>query len=230
MTDSITPEVAEDVAQDASKDVPLKDTEQSAALSPNLELWVGYEEAFHYFNKHLFDNKLPPCILTFNAKGRSWGYFKTAIWGNQGDTLHEICLNPELLKREDDMIFQMLVRCMVHLWEHNEGMASKLTRYCSVNFTEKMAELGLPCSDSCGMNVSHSVDANGQYAAIRPAVLRFFPLKNQVQFEQPRKTRIRYTCPECGFQAMAAAGGKLFCHTENCDTEMVKESEQEQDC
>jgi hypothetical protein len=50
-----------------------------------------------------------------------------------------------------------------------------------------------------------------------------------MQLEQPRKTRIRYDCPSCGFTAMGSAGGVLFCHTEGCDTEMIKESEQAQD-
>jgi hypothetical protein len=39
-----------------------------------------------------------------------------------------------------------------------------------------------------------------------------------MQLEQPRKTRIRYDCPSCGFTAMGSAGGVLFCHTEGCDT------------
>ncbi|WP_052754570.1 hypothetical protein [Calothrix sp. 336/3] len=198
-----------------------------APISPNLELWVSYDQAFEYFNEQLFNASLPPCILTFNAKGRSWGYFKRGTWARLGEkNLHEICLNPWLLTLDDDLIFQMLVRCMVNLWEHTHGEPSKIERYCSVEFTKKMAEIGLPCEEACGLNLKHKVDEQGRYAAIRPdAVSHFFPLKNQVQLEKPRKTRIKYECPACGFSAMASSGGKLFCHTEGCNVEMVKQLE-----
>ncbi|KAB8333601.1 SprT family zinc-dependent metalloprotease [Scytonema tolypothrichoides VB-61278] len=200
---------------------------ENPRVSPNLELWFRYEEAFHYFNAKLFNGKLPDCILNFNAKGRSWGYFKRGTWIQEsGKNLHEICLNPWLLTRDNDMIFQMLVRCMAHLWEHTYGEPSRLERYCSVEFTAKMADIGLPCEESCGVNLKHTVDVNGKYAAIRPdAVSQFFPLKNQVQLEKARKTRIKYACPACGFSAMASSGGKLFCHTEGCNVEMVKNLE-----
>ncbi|MBW4590117.1 hypothetical protein G7B40_039885 [Aetokthonos hydrillicola Thurmond2011] len=196
-------------------------------ISPNLVLWGSYEQAFEYFNEKLFENRLPPCILNLNAKGRSWGYFKKDIWKGEKDTPHhEICLNPWLLSQEGDLIFQMLVRCMVHLWEHTHGEPSKITRYCSVEFTQKMQEIGLPCEEACGLNLKHKVDENGKYAAVRPVAIRdFFPLQSQVELEKPRKTRIKYECPMCGFSAMASSRGKLFCHTESCNVEMLKHLE-----
>jgi hypothetical protein len=214
-------------ATDTQEPIQATDT-QAPEVSPNRELWLSYEDAFNYFNEALFEGKLPECILTFNAKGRSWGYLKRKSWlCGAGTDLHEICLNPYLLTRDDDMIFQLLVRCMVGLWQHAYGEPSRVERYCSTEFTAKMAEIGLPCEEPCGLNVKHKVDENGRYARIRPrAVNQFFSLKNQVQMETARKTRIKYECPACGFSAMASAGGKLFCHTEGCNVEMLKALEQ----
>jgi hypothetical protein len=74
MTDTDTPE---------AETLPTE-TAPPHAISPNLELWVSYDQAFEYFNEQLFNARLPPCILTFNAKGRSWGYFKRGTWARLG--------------------------------------------------------------------------------------------------------------------------------------------------
>jgi hypothetical protein len=213
----------------------LKKNQNSAQINlplennPNLELWQNYQAAFDYFNRCLFNSQLPPCILNFDARGNSWGFFKKKSWMKGTDnSFHEISLNPFLLTRDDDLIFQVLVRQMVLLWQHTYGTVQSRDRYCNTEFTAKMAELGLPCEKAFGDSVSHSVEERGKYAQARPQAMQdFFPIKSLVHIEPARKTRLRYECPQCGFTAMAAAGGKLICNTENCNTEMTKEKEQE---
>lgn len=222
-----TPEPQE--ANAAGGDAP-DETPAAPAINPNLVLWVRYGDAFDYFNQTLFKGKLPNCILSFGAQGRSLGYFRRSVWvRNTGeDNLHEISLNPNLLSRGDDLILEMLVRCMVSLWEYTYGEPSSNERYCSTQFTSMMELIGLPCEAPCGNNVQHKVDETGRYAAIRPdAMSHFFPLTTQVQYKKTSKTRIKYECPTCSFTAMASPGGKLVYYTEECGAEMVKNIESE---
>jgi hypothetical protein len=189
----------------------------------NRDLWEGYQAAFAFFNRELFQGSLPPCILTFNAKGNSTGYFKPNTWKTSRENYHEICLNPSLLNRSDDLVFQTLVRCMVFLWQAHTSVIPLQLGYCSEEFTEKMNELGLPCEKPYGMNVKWSVQENGKYASIRPkAMLSFFPLQS-LEILPPKSKRVKFTCEKCGAKAMAMAGVRLVCMTEECNTAMTKE-------
>ncbi|MGI2906152.1 hypothetical protein [Tolypothrix sp. VBCCA 56010] len=173
--------------------------------------------------------KLPACILDFNARGASLGFFKKGIWVKGSDAIfHQISLNPQLLKREDDLIFQTLVRLMVILWQHTEGEPSDTPDYFNRNFTEKMAAIGLPCEKAYGKNLKHTIAPDGLYATFKPQALQeFFPLKNFAEWRPTKKTRIKFTCPICGAVAMAAGGVTLTCNTEKCNAEMVKEQLEE---
>jgi hypothetical protein len=193
-------------------------------MSIHSDLWEGYRSAFDYFNRELFDAHLQPCLLTLSARGNSTGFFKVNAWkAKGGDNHHEISLNPVLLNREDDLAFQTLVRCMVFLWQETKGTLPLSQGYCSDEFTLKMRELGLPCEKSFGMNLKWSVDSSGKYAAVRPAAMEnFFPLEN-IEIMPVKGKRIKFTCPECGSKAMATAGVKLTCMTEECNAPMDKQ-------
>jgi hypothetical protein len=197
----------------------------TAPLNPNAELWGKYQFAFDYFNTHLFEGQLPACILNFNARGGSLGFFKKGIWAKGSEaSFHQISLNPHLLKREDDVIFQTLVRLMVILWQHTYGEPSDTPDYFNRSFTEKMASIGLSCEKAYGKNLKHTVTPEGLYATVKPQALQeFFPLKNFAEWKPTPKTRIKYTCTGCGFVAMAPGGGNLVCMTEQCNAEMQKE-------
>jgi hypothetical protein len=187
----------------------------------NAALWNGYTAAFNYFNKELFEGKLPICVLTLNAKGASTGFFKSVNWKKGEQDYHEICLNPVLLNRTDDLVFQTLARLMVFLWQHTYG-APNSPGYCDSEYTKKMREIGLPCESEYGLNLRFGVDPKGKYASIRPeAMNNFFPLQN-LEIPPPKKTRIQHSCPKCGSKAMGAPGTRLICITEDCQIEMTK--------
>jgi hypothetical protein len=156
-----------------------------ALLNPNAELWGKYQYAFDYFNTHLFEGQLPACILNFNARGKSLGFFKKGIWVKSSEaSFHQISLNPQLLKRDDDFILQVLVRLMVILWQHTYGEPSDTPDYFNRSFTEKMAAIGLPCEKAYGKNLKHTVAPEGLYAKMKPQALQdFFPLKNFAEWQ-----------------------------------------------
>jgi hypothetical protein len=194
---------------------------------PNLELWGSYQLAFEHFNERLFEKELPECILTFGCRGLSNGIFKAKAWSreegplHQPKTYHEISLNPKLLKRTDDLIFQWLVRLMVHLWQEVYGTPPGLADYCNMEFTGKMSNIGLPCEKMYGRRLLHTVAEGGKYAAACPeAMQHFFPLKGLLETIKQPPTRLKYICEACGFNFMAAGGGKVTCHTNDCNVLM----------
>ncbi|MDZ8260592.1 hypothetical protein [Nostoc sp. ChiQUE01b] len=196
---------------------------------PHLELWLSYQDAFDYFNRVLFDGILPPCILNFNARGKSLGFFRYKSW-NRGSsvTVDEISLNPELLKRGDDLIFQILVRQMICLWQYTYGTPPEHPGYCNKEWTLKMAEMGLSCEKMFGQHVKHTIIENGKYALACPkAQEKFFPLQHHYTWQARTKTRFKYTCSKCGSNVMGVGGLKITCHT-NHDNEMMIQEEQEE--
>jgi hypothetical protein len=186
------------------------------ADNPNMELWNSYQAAFDYFNEKLFEQALPYCILNFKAAGRSWGFFQRQKWTRGSETtFHEISLNPALLTRQDDMILQMLCKCMVGLWQQVHGTPPKHDNgYYNTEFVEKMAAIGLPCDQSYGQALTHSVASDGAYASIRPeAMQRFFPLHSVIAAQPYKKSRIKYECPECGAKVSGTPGLSVLCAT-----------------
>ncbi len=205
-------------------------TEQTTMRNPNRILWESYQQAFNYFNEQLFDNALPKCILSFAATGKSLGFFRDKRWKvDEFGDLPEISLNPILLTRQDDLIFQVLVKNMVQLWQQTFGTPPNKEFYYNIEFTEKMADLGLPCTPDYGYSINFEVDENGSYSEVKQkAVQQFFPLTTTTvptHFKAPQK-RVLYVCPECSFKAYATAGGKLICNTHDCNAEMDREIEE----
>ncbi|MBP5977255.1 hypothetical protein HW132_32170 [Brasilonema sp. CT11] len=194
---------------------------------PNLELWGSYQLAFEHFNERLFDKQLPECILTFGCRGACNGIFKAKAWSREGNTLrqqkmfHEISLNPKLLKQTNDQIFQTLARQMVHLWQQIYGTPPGLSDYCNMEFTGKMAQVGLPCEKMYGRRLLHTVAEGGKYANACPeAMQHFFPLKGLIESTKQPPTKLKYFCPSCGFNFLAQGGGKVTCHTYDCNVPM----------
>jgi hypothetical protein len=194
-------------------------------LSHNQQLLEGYQQAFDHFNNALFGGKLPECILSFNAVGNSTGYFKPAIWKFGSDRpVPEIAINPKLLGYADDFLLQVLVRCMVFLWQYTYGNPSSRMGYCSDEFTDKMAAIGLPCREKSGMSVKWNVNPNGKYSQCRPINHRLFFAMENFAPDPPKSTRVKFTCSKCGSKAMGSAGLKVTCHTLDCDTPMTAQT------
>lgn len=193
--------------------------------NPNLNLWNSFQEAFDYFNTMLFSDELPHCILSFKASGKSLGFFHQDKWIREGeDSLSEISLNPMLVGREDDLIFQVLVKNMVSLWQYTHGNPPSRRKYYNTEFTDKMGEVGLPCQTHCGQTINWSIEPGGAYEQARPEAIKyFFPLAVAAPTHIPQRTRIKYHCESCGFTVWAVGGGKLICMTEDCNAEMTKE-------
>jgi hypothetical protein len=64
--------------------------------TPTREQFRAYEAAFDYFNRELFDGKLPPVMLNFSRKARSNGFYCPAAWlRGEGEAVAEISSKPD---------------------------------------------------------------------------------------------------------------------------------------
>ena len=67
-------------------------------MEPTATTYDELRGAYDFFNKALFEDKLPPCLLTLQREKRTYGYFSAARFGNRsGHTTDEIALNLSLI-------------------------------------------------------------------------------------------------------------------------------------
>ena len=59
---------------------------------------------------------------------------------------------------------------MVQLWQCVYGTPPDSPDYCNLEFTEKMAKVGLPCEKLYGRRLKYTVAEGGKYALARPQV------------------------------------------------------------
>src|ERR1039457_6968508 len=127
--------------------------------------YKGFQYAFDWFNKTLFDNTLPQVLITLQRRPKSYGYFSPNRFSGRGENaakVHELALNPaEFAKRIDEEILSTLAHEMAHLWQQSYGkMPSKA--YHDRYWAAKMESIGLMPSDTgrkggkkTGQHMSH---------------------------------------------------------------------------
>ena len=69
------------------------------AETPTKRTYSGLDEAFEYFNKRLFEGRLPQCVITLRQHPRSRGHFgfeRFAATKSKRELRDEIGLNSKL--------------------------------------------------------------------------------------------------------------------------------------
>lgn len=135
-------------------------------------LYKEIQEAYDFYNKELFNNELPQCILNFERQKGSKGYFSANRFASdiQEGFSHEIDLNPEFFKVCGiEQTLSTLVHEMVHLkifiiGKHGRG------RYHNKPWAEEMERVGLipsntgaPGGKKTGDKMTHYIDENGLF-------------------------------------------------------------------
>lgn len=110
---------------------------------PTFDMYGFVQAAFDHFNRQLFHNQLPQCLLTFQREKRVMGYFSSDRWEGKEGTEHEIALNPYYFVTHNPLeIFQTIVHEMCHLWQHEFGKPSR-SGYHNKEWAEQMESIGL---------------------------------------------------------------------------------------
>jgi predicted SprT family Zn-dependent metalloprotease len=180
--------------------------------------------AYDWFNGHLFENTLPPCLITFQRTRRARGYFRReALQARRGKRrTDEIALNPATFPdRSDREVMSTLVHEMVHLWQFHFGRPGR-RGYHNRQWAKKMEEIGLrpsstgrPGGAKTGESMSHYIISGGRFEIVWAELYRSrFRLEWEAPVPQPTdRAKVKYTCPHCGLNVWGKPGlaGAIIC-------------------
>jgi len=201
--------------------------------TPTAETYDGLERAFAHFNKALFDERLPPVIFTLTRKRNAHGYF----WAEQfthradGDTTHEIALNPNTMSRDLKAILSTLVHEMTHLEQQEFGKPSKNGHH-NKEWVKLMERVGLiPTATGViggkqtGRSVTHVIEEGGAFEkafdALMPFDLPYFTKPREAVAKKRDLSKVKRECPCCSAKAWAKQGMRIICG--DCDEVMLEE-------
>jgi SprT-like family len=148
-----------------------RDERAIVAATPTEEAYPELQAAYDWFNHKLFENRLPPWLITLAIKGRSLGYF----WPNRfvntdGVITAELALNPERMKlRSDRDTLSTLVHEQAHGGQHTYGKPSR-NGYHNKEWASMMESIGLmpshtgqPGGKRTGQSMSHYIIDGGPF-------------------------------------------------------------------
>jgi predicted SprT family Zn-dependent metalloprotease len=202
------------------------------SVTPTTEAYGQMQAAYDFFNRELFDRKLPTSLLTFQRKGRTGGYFASRRFVNvDGATRDEIALNPKFFRRGSFMeVMSTLVHEQMHLWQHHFGKPSS-GNYHNKQWAAEMLRIGLHPSDTgrpggrmVGRPMSHYILKDGPFELAARKLLGSMPELSWLDADPKRASaagingptgvagrRTKFQCPGCGDQAWGKASLGLLC-------------------
>ncbi|WP_300524430.1 SprT-like domain-containing protein [Alcanivorax sp.] len=150
------------------------------------ETYKLFDEAYAFFNSHLFGDELPICLITFQRQVRLMGYASFQRWtSTEQDYIDELAINPEYFANFPvTEIFQTLCHEMVHIWQHHFGSPSR-SGYHNKEWAQKMIDIGLmpsttgrPGGDIVGERMMDYVIEDGPFTkACQTLLERGFQIK-----------------------------------------------------
>lgn len=198
--------------------------------TPTRAMYETLQQAFDYFNRELFNNELPQCMLVLHRKRGTRGYFWSGMWRQRADmqraALDEISLAPEELERAPIEILGTLVHEMAHLWQQHFGKPSR-SGYHNKQWAEKMKEIGLQpiavgpnVKDGAetGQKCTHSIIEADRFDVaakkfLEAATLDWYGVRVQPKAAS-NKNKTKYEC-SCGNNIWGKAGLRVVC--EDCE-------------
>lgn len=184
--------------------------------------------AYDFFNKELFEGKLPGCLITIQRKSKARGYFCPERFETRGESkyaLHEIALNPQHFNdRSDTEIISTLVHEMVHLWQEEMGQHPPRRGYHNREWGTKMEEIGLIPSNNeeeggrkTGQSMSHYIEQGGKFSRL---ITTFFANNSAIEYQDrplmdikkaKAKNKVKYFCPTCLAKVWGKPAMKIIC-------------------
>ncbi len=125
--------------------------EHLAKLGPNPTLQVYGELliAYDFFNRELFDGKLPPVIITLRSSKSHYGHYaKGQFHSGDGQKIDEIVLSARYFSHRSEHTMSTLVHEMVHHWQEHFGTTGSGGYHHNREWADKMKEVGLQPSDT----------------------------------------------------------------------------------
>lgn len=196
---------------------------------PTKEAYGELQKAYDFFNRALFSGRLPSCLITYQRKNRSYGYFSPERWDGGGRRVaDEIAMNPQHFSKQDiEDVLSTLVHEMVHLEQFHFGTPSR-AGYHNAEWASAMERVGLIPSNTgrsggsrVGQHMTHYIEAGGRFqGACKKLFQQGFELSWFDRFPgkatNPKPpTRTKYSCPGCGLNVWGKPEIRIRC--EACD-------------
>ena len=174
------------------------------------------DDLYQYYNKELFEGKLPDCMIITSRRKGAHGTFIFENWKNKKNKkdekyIHEISLNPDSLDRKDEEWQSTLVHEMIHLWQYVYGKPSR-AGYHNKEWAQKMEGIGLMPTNTgkeggkkTGQGVTHYIIPDGAFIKafkkLKEKELNCIPTGAALNIKKPAaanaRSKTKYTC-ECG--------------------------------
>jgi hypothetical protein len=194
-------------------------------MKPTQTQFAAYQQIFDHFNRRLFENSLPDCMLSFSRRrSSSHALFTSAQWREgAGSAKAEISLNVKQLREAEPIeVMAVLVRQMVHLWQERYGHPSN-NGYYNREWAEKMAEIGLmpsatglPGGRRTGQGMKHFIEPEGRFSQAfsempQAYLWPFSPAVLEGKKRERYTEKVTYRCPGCGAKVWGKGGLGLIC-------------------
>lgn len=205
--------------------------------TPTNEMYDALDRAFTWFNGALFENRLEAPVFTLTRKRGAHGYFWQDQWKHRedGDTCHEIALNPNTMHRPIPEVLSTLVHEMTHLEQQLYGKPGKNGHH-NKEWGELMDAVGLiptttgqPGGGRTGRKVTHMIEEGGPFdLSLKDLMATGYTLPWHTE-EPPKKpakkdlSKTPHICPECEIKAWAKMGTRIYCA--ECDEQLAPDPE-----
>ncbi|ELW2866180.1 SprT-like domain-containing protein [Salmonella enterica] len=144
--------------------------------------YAELQQAYDFYNQHLFSGQLPDCLITFQRGKKTMGYFSARRFVSASDSekqIDEIALNPEFFPVYPLIeIMQTLVHEQCHMWQHHFGNPSRKT-YHNKEWADKMETIGLmpsstgaPGGAKVGQHINDYPIPGGRFQAVTLELFR----------------------------------------------------------
>ena len=150
----------------------------TANIRPTEQAHTELQVAYDFFNGRLFGARLPACMIVYNRKANSRGYYAHERWiSGDSEIVPEIAMNPEyFLTRPLKEVLSTLAHEMCHfeqfaLWQTDPDVEEPSRRgYHNKGWGKLMKRIGLfpsstaqPGGKETGQKVSHYILAGGPF-------------------------------------------------------------------
>jgi predicted SprT family Zn-dependent metalloprotease len=205
---------------------------------PTNETYTEFQTAYDFFNKELFNNQLPDCLITYQRTAKTKGYFADGRFENteNGKIIDEIAMNPDYFCGENislKTILSTLAHEMCHLWQKYHGKPGR-SRYHNQEWAEMMLQVGLhPTNDGTptgmmtGDKVSHFIIEGGKFDLACEQLLEKIKIAwvdrwtGTSRSDSKQKNKTKYICPVCHLNVWGKPEIHILCG--NCMCKLVEE-------
>jgi hypothetical protein len=150
-------------------------------MDPTIAAYSEWQTAYTHFNRRLFSDELPSCLITLDTKAKHvLGYFVPQRFiGASEETVDQLAMNPKhFLRRTVTETLSTFVHEMCHVWTYHYGKMKNKRFYHNEEWAQKMESVGLmpsstglPGGKKTGKQLSHYMIEGGPFEKVRKELL-----------------------------------------------------------